>query len=145
MYNGKILLSGRVPQIVTKQVNNYVVVFFCRMGTWIIFARLLQKIPCNAQWLWRHRCLLFGMTWCIYDHPNLSSLTEWAIHSGVLGEFCRTKALVVRWILFVGILIGLAFMFCAVLIPLDMGNLCMLNSITCLWVTVYPWHGNRDT
>ena len=33
-------------------------------------------------------------------------------------------------------LIGLAFMFCATLIPLDVGNYCIFHSITCLRVTV---------
>ena len=31
-----------------------------------------------------------------------------------------------------GILIGVAFMFCVALIPLDMGYICVFDSITCL-------------
>ena len=31
-----------------------------------------------------------------------------------------------------GVFVGFAFMFCTTLIPLDMGNYCVLHSITCL-------------
>ena len=31
-----------------------------------------------------------------------------------------------------GMLVGLAFMFCIILIPLDVGNYCIFHSITCL-------------
>ena len=37
-----------------------------------------------------------------------------------------------------GILIELAFMLCTALIPLNMGNLCTLHSISCLYLTVCP-------
>ena len=43
-----------------------------------------------------------------------------------------------------GILIGLGFMLCTALMPLDVGNLSILHSITCFRETVYPRYGNRD-
>ena len=44
-----------------------------------------------------------------------------------------------------GLLTGLAFVFCTALRPLDVGKLCTLNSIACRRVTVCPLYGNRDT
>ena len=37
-----------------------------------------------------------------------------------------------------GILVGLAFMFCTALIPLDVGNICTFRSFTCFPIIVYP-------
>ena len=35
-----------------------------------------------------------------------------------------------------GVLIRLALVFCTALIPLAMGNLCILHSFACFWVVV---------